>query len=158
MASTCRFYQVLISNTYADEQHDQALVDASEHLFGMLNPSNYIQQTLKSDDGWKTMGSPFDFERFATLEICWVIASTRSNAILRYLQDNHILDLIFSNPHHADKTIRSRKIEILSKVVEWVPNPAEILSIPVEPGSTETEAMAQGTTYYCNATFSMTQY
>lgn len=158
MASTCRFYQVLISNTYADEQHEQALVNASENLFRMLNPSIYIQQTLKSDDGSKTMGSPSDFERFATFEICWVIASTRSNAILRYLQEYHILDLIFSNPHHADKTIRNRKIEILSKVVEWVPNPAEILCIPVQPGSNETEAMSKGTKYHCSATFSMTKY
>jgi hypothetical protein len=145
VASTCRFYQVLIQNTYEDEHIDQALVKSSENLFRMMNPTKYIQQTLKSDDGMKTIGSTFDFERFATLEICWVIASTRSNAILKYLEEYHILGLIFSNPHHADKTIRNRKIEILSKVLEWVPNPAEILSIPVKPGSSEAEAMAQGT-------------
>ncbi|KAI8580037.1 hypothetical protein K450DRAFT_239064 [Umbelopsis ramanniana AG] len=143
VASTCRFYQVLISNTYDEEKHDQALVSSSEKLFRLMNPTSYIQQTLECDDGLKTIGSTYDFERFATLEICWVIASTRSNAIIKYLEEYHILGLIFSNPHHADKTIRSRKIEILSKVIEWVPNPAKVLSIPVEPGSSETEAMAQ---------------
>ncbi|KAG2181828.1 hypothetical protein INT44_008644 [Umbelopsis vinacea] len=143
VASTCRFYQVLINNTYDDEKHNQALVNSSENLFKLMNPTKYIQQTLQCDDGLKTIGITYDFERFATLEICWVIASTRSNAIIKYLEENHILGLIFSNPHHADKTIRSRKIEILSKVIEWVPNPAKVLSIPVEPDSSETEAMAQ---------------
>jgi hypothetical protein len=144
VSSTCHFYQALIVNAYGDEKLNTALVAASENLFRIINPTHYIQQTLKCDIDPKTAGNTSDVKRFATLEICWVISSTRSNAVVKYLQESHILEPIFSNPHHSDKTVRNRKIEILSKVVEWVPNPAEVLSIPIEKDSGETDAMSQG--------------
>ncbi|KAI8877524.1 hypothetical protein K501DRAFT_230121 [Backusella circina FSU 941] len=132
----------LLHNEHANTFISIALLDQSSYvvteackLFSFLldfkilchrmDPSKQIKQTLQQvqlEQG----------QLMSSLEFCWTIVNTRSDASLAYLRETELLYPLESLLYSNSRMVRARVIEILSVLLEYDPNPLTTLGKPTE--------------------------